>query len=270
MVEANWVIDVIERFAPLSSAEDWDNTGLLAGSGKKMVSKIIVALDATLPVIKEAVDGGYDMLITHHPLIFEPLKRIVESDPLGAKLLQLIKNDITLYCAHTNLDVAEGGLNDITFDALGLIDKGPLLSPIDDGLSLGRTGFLREAISLERFIDSLAERLAIEAREIRYAGDLTKTVKKVGICVGDASGRRYMRAAADSGCDVYVTGDVRYHSALDAIDLNLCVVDVTHYRSETAAVLLLAGLLQDEAKKSGAVLTVDKSAAETQTLFRLK
>lgn len=116
------LIEIVETFAPLHLAESWDNVGLQLGNPDKEVQKVMVCLEVTEAVIEEAIDRNVDMIITHHPLIFKPLKQIVTGNPMGGMIHSLIRKDILLYCAHTNLDIAKGGLNDIFAHSIGLVN----------------------------------------------------------------------------------------------------------------------------------------------------
>ncbi|HHY79465.1 MAG TPA: Nif3-like dinuclear metal center hexameric protein [Thermoanaerobacter sp.] len=117
------IASIMDKLAPRKFAEEWDNVGLLIGDGSKDISKVLVALDATSEVIKEAVDKKVDMIVTHHPLIFKPIKNVRADNPVGSLLIQLIKNDISLYAAHTSFDIAPNGVNDILCNVLGIYDR---------------------------------------------------------------------------------------------------------------------------------------------------
>src|SRR5689334_11051717 len=125
-VSCGLIIEALERLAPSSLALEWDNVGLLVGESNRAVNKALIALDATDQVVEEAVTKGADLIITHHPVIFHPVKRVTDQTVLGRRLLKLIKNNISVYSAHTNLDIANGGVNDVLFELLGLRDKEPM------------------------------------------------------------------------------------------------------------------------------------------------
>lgn len=253
-VKAQWIIQKMEQWAPPSTAEDWDNVGLLVGDETQAVNKVLVALDLTETVLRVALEGRFDWIITHHPLIFNPINRVTAAEPQSRKIMTLIKNGIGLYAAHTNLDIAKGGTNDLLFDLLGLTGKEPLMEPTPDGLSLGRIGFLPEPIMLKKFAGVIKETL--HQADIRFAGDPDLTVQRVALCAGDASGRRYCQAAARKNCDVYITGDLRYHGVQDALDSGLALVDITHYAGEAPLIAAIAGYIQGEAEKEGLTLPV--------------
>lgn len=247
-VKAEWLIQKMEAWAPGATAENWDNVGLLIGDTGQTVKRVLVALDVTEAVVAEAVGGGFDWIISHHPMIFNPLNRITAADSTGRKIMALIKNNIGLFAAHTNLDIAEGGTNDILFEILALNGKEPLMPPEPlMGLSLGCVGFLPEAMTLATFINYIKQKIPLSADCIRYAGDTDRIVHRVAICAGDASGQRYCEAAIKKGCDVYVTGDLRYHGVQDALESGLSLVDITHYAGEAPLLEQVAEHLRKEA-----------------------
>ncbi|MBZ4656216.1 MAG: putative cyclohydrolase 1 type 2 [Thermoanaerobacter sp.] len=117
------IASMMDKLAPRKLAEEWDNVGLIVGDGSKDVSKVLVALDTTFEVVKEAIEKKVDMIITHHPLIFKPIKNVRTDNPVGSLLIRLIKNDISLYAAHTSFDIAQNGINDILCNVLGIYDR---------------------------------------------------------------------------------------------------------------------------------------------------
>jgi dinuclear metal center YbgI/SA1388 family protein len=234
-------MEQLEQWAPQSLAEEWDNVGLLIGDEAQTVGKVLVALDATEAVINEAISGGFDFIITHHPLVYNPIKRVTADDSTGHKIITLIKNGIGCCAAHTNLDKATGGVNDCLAEKIGLQNLSPLV-PDEGGMEgLGRVGFLPKKIYLAQF----CEQLAINA-PIRYCGDSQKLVQKIGICGG--SGERYVSAAISQNCDAYVTGDLRYHGAQDALESGIALVDITHYSGEIFVLDEIVSRLKSAAK----------------------
>ncbi|MCL2198170.1 MAG: Nif3-like dinuclear metal center hexameric protein [Defluviitaleaceae bacterium] len=230
MVTAQWIIEQFEQWAPESTAEEWDNVGLLIGDAAQPVHKILVALDATEEVIKEAVTGGFDFIITHHPIVYNPIKSITTGDRTGRKIISLIKNGIGCFCAHTNLDKAEGGVNDCLAEKIGLTN----LTPLEEESGLGRVGELPDKITLSYLAGRVKTALGLDT--IRMAGDPKKQIKKIAICGGDGSGSRYINAAIAKNCDVYITGDLRYHIVQESMEQNLAFLDITHYAGEISIV----------------------------------
>lgn len=228
-------LTALEQWAPLSYAEEWDNCGLQVGRRDKALEKIMVALTPGEAVIQAAVDAKVDLLLTHHPMIFKPVKNVTMDTVLGQSIIKLVQNDINLYCAHTNLDIAVGGVNDALANVLGLQEVS-ILENITEEYGIGRVGVLETPVQLQTFLSIVAEKLGSE--HLSYQGDLYRTVEKVALCGG--SGISYLHAAKKSGADVYVTGDMKYHDAQLASELDLCVIDAGHYGTEKHIVDVLA------------------------------
>jgi dinuclear metal center YbgI/SA1388 family protein len=144
------IMEIIEKLAPTDIAEEWDNVGLLVGRGNADVSKVLIALDALDAVVDEAIALGADAIITHHPAIFRPINRITDESTSGRRLLRLIEGGICLYSAHTNLDAADGGVNDMLFDIFGLLNR-ELICETKPGVFAGRAGILSEPMRLSDF-----------------------------------------------------------------------------------------------------------------------
>jgi dinuclear metal center YbgI/SA1388 family protein len=240
----------MEAWACPSLAEEWDNIGLLVGDPKQPIHKLMVALDASKTAVDTAVQEGFDFMVTHHPLIYNPLKRVTANDPIGHKIIQLIKNNIGLYAAHTNLDIAEGGINDILCDRLRLTQTEPLM---ENGL--GKVGLLCEPVALESLARHIKATLSLS--EARFAGPACQMIQKIGICAGGASGMRYCQAALQKNCDVYITGDFHYHTITEANELGLCLIDLSHYHSEAPILQVIADRLAEEAKKDKLSLIIE-------------
>ena len=234
MLKAQEIIDFFNNWAPQPYAEDWDNVGLILGDPTQQVKKILVALDATNAVVDEAIAGNFDFLITHHPIIYNPISRITTSDIIGNKIIKLLKNGIGCFCAHTNLDKAVGGVSDCLARKIGLENTTPLIPDADDSIGIGRVGFLPSEICFLEFFLQLKKTLGMDL--LRFCGDEKKPVRKIALCGGDGSGNRYVEAAIKQNCDVYITGDLRYHSAQDAVEQGLSLVDITHYAGEVLIV----------------------------------
>ena len=217
------LIDIIKYFEekfPKDLAYEWDNVGIQVGTLNIPAKKVLITLDVTKEVIKEAIDKKVNMIISHHPLLFNPLDKIIFDTPRGWIIKNLIKHNITVYSAHTNYDTAEGGMNDEFAKILGL--KNPALMDEVDGI--GRYGDI-ETINIKDFINDLKNKLNLD--NIKVIGSTSREVSRVGISGG--SGSKHMYQAKMRGCDVYLTGDVTYHTALDATSLGLTVIDIGHH-----------------------------------------
>lgn len=264
---------LIESIAPKRFAMDRDATGLQVGTWDKPISKVLVTLDTTPAVAREAAEKGCELILSHHAVIFRPLEHLRTDSGKGPLLEDLIKSDVAVYVPHTAMDIAPGGLNDALAERLGLTktefleptgsDDATLLlaedlsraechpsrkaaskakqwaksgaAPYEIALGshgeprgIGRIGELPQAMSLEAFAAKVLSKL--DAPFLRLIGERSQTVQKVAVLCGD--GNRFLRAAAFKGADVLVTGDVYYHTALEARSLGLALLDPGHNATE--------------------------------------
>lgn len=246
MMKCQIIMDALERVAPKRLAEDWDNPGLLVGSFSADIERILVALDVTDAVVEQAIAQNANMIIAHHPLIFKGIKKLRTDLPLGKRIAVLIKNDIAVAAAHTNLDIAVGGVNDVLAKSIGLdkLSTFVITSQNDDGEinSLGRFGTLPRPIAVHDFADMVKNALPTDYVRLVNAGD--RAVRKVAICSG--SGAEFIQRAAFMGADAYVTGDVKYHDAQAAVELGMHVIDAGHFATEFPVIEALAERLREE------------------------
>ncbi len=258
-VKINDIIKMAEKIAPPFLAESWDNVGLMVGRKEAQAERVLVALDGIDPVIDEALEKNCQMIITHHPLIFKPIKNITTSSALGKRIIKLIKNDIALYSAHTNLDIVNGGTNSILAEKIGLKNIENLCPDVFDGMGLGKVGELNEAVSVDKLADIVKNILELDAVTVCAAKN--KSIKKIGLCTGSGAGFEYIKAAADKGCDAFITGDVGYHDAQNAIDLNISIIDAGHYGTETIIVDSLVERFNDLSRENNYDIEFIKSEA---------
>lgn len=225
------IIKKLEKKFPKENAEEWDNVGLLLGNSEKEIKKIQFSLDATVNSIQNAIDKKVDLIITHHPLIFRPLKKVVENDLVGSKIIKLIKNDIALYSLHTNLDATFGGINDYILDKLEISnEKIKVLDLIEEkNCGIGRIYSLEKEARLEDYIKFLKEKLEISNVRM-ISRDKNDKIKKIALINGSAMS--YWRKALHNKVDLFITGDITYHDALDALESGMNVIDFGHYESE--------------------------------------
>jgi len=368
MVKSQTVINLIEKFAPKSLAQEWDNVGLQVGSANAEISKVLVCLDLTDDILEEAISQGANLIITHHPLIFKPQKKISLDTPLGKKIAKLIKHDLVVYSAHTNLDITWGGVNDVLVEKLGLLKPEVLVptgrenlyklvvfvpagyeekvkealasngagwlgnyshcffqnsgignfKPLEGSnpflgsmgkieeaqeyrletivpekhlkqalqamlkchpyeevaydcyllnnegkkFGLGRVGYLPDPLTLEQLLVRVKEALGVSW--LRVVGDLDSQIKKVAVCGG--SGGNLVSAAAFQGAQVLLTGDVKYHEARDAQDLNLNIIDAGHDLTEQVVIPTLVEYLMQELKGKIDIIGLDSSV---KPVFRI-
>ena len=232
------VCDTMNRLAPKYLAEEWDNPGLLVGDPHQAVNRILVCLDLNDEMIQKAVEAKAQLIVTHHPMIFKAIKSVRTDLPLGRKISSLIKNDISCFAAHTNLDSAAGGVNDVLARKIGLVN----VKPFDEELSLGRIGNLQREMSAKEFALHIKYSLKADTVRLIDAGDFI--IKTVGICGG--AGSEFIAKAKFLGADAFVTGDVKYHEAQSAIENKIHVVDAGHFATEFPIVHALAKKLKEE------------------------
>ncbi len=224
----------MEEWADPAMAESYDNVGLLIGRPARRVKTLITALDATEAVIAYAVAKGAQMIVTHHPMPFRPVHRITDESRDGGRILSLAEHGIALYAAHTNLDCAAGGTNDTVARRLGLLGVRPLVAKPEfgQGAGMGRIGVLPEAMKLEAFLDHVKGALALPYVRV-VSGAVDRAVLRVALCTG--SGMEFVHTAYEQKADVYLTGDITYHGAEEALTMDMVLVDGGHYGTEQLA-----------------------------------
>ena len=225
------ILKFVETLAPRELKMDWDNVGLNCGRSDRPVKKILVALDPFTHVCREAKEIGADLLVTHHALIFKP-GFITDLDNQGRNTLFLIENGIAHINAHTNLDQAPGGVNDVLAARLGLKNV-EIVNPVD-GVGLMRCGDVEEQ-PLEPFLVTVKENLGCDG--LRYVSG-GKPVRKVAVGGGSCAGG--MAEVLAAGCDTFVTADIKYNQFWDAHDLGLNLIDAGHFHTENPVVAVLA------------------------------
>ena len=235
------VADVVNRLAPRRLAEEWDNPGLLVGDWSATVKRIFVCLDALDENISRAIELDAQLIVAHHPLIFHAIKNVRFDLPHGRKLERLIKNDVAVFAAHTNLDSAAGGVNDVLAQKIGLVDVKMFG---DEEFSLGRLGMLETPMTAVEFARHVKSVLNADSVRLVDAGDFL--ISKVGLCGG--AGADIIQKAKFFGAQAFVTGDVKYHEAQAAVENKIHVVDAGHFATEFPIVHVLAEYLKDELK----------------------
>ena len=230
-VTVGQIMELCRAIAPEQDAEEWDNVGLLAGSASSTVDTVLCALDLTEAVVEEAVTRGAQMIVTHHPILFRGRKNLREDDAEGRMLCLLVRSGLALYAMHTNYDNASPGVNDALAAALGL---GDVVAP-EPMLRVGTT----DAGSFGAFAE-YAERAL--GSSIRRFGDPERPVSRVAVLGG--AGADYLPAAVEAGADVFVTGEISYHRALDAVDNGVLVLEAGHAGTEHPGILALSAALQ--------------------------
>ena len=233
------ILKFMESVAPRYMKMDWDNVGLLCGSKATPVTKVLVALDPFEHVCQEAAEWNAELIVTHHPIIFQAMKSITDETSIGRGLMLLCRNGISAINAHTNLDQAPGGVNDVLAQTLGLNDIQIIDAQGDPAYGLLRCGQVEEQ-SLTAFLEHVKQ--ALDCDGLRYV-DGGKPVRKVAVGGGSCAGG--MLDALDAGCDTFVTSDIKYNQFWDAHDLALNLIDAGHFATENPVIPVLAAKLQE-------------------------
>jgi len=210
----------------------WDNSGLLIGRTEKEVESILVALDLTDSVAEQAVQGGYDLVVTHHPMIWDPIKRVTSDDPVGRRVLALASHDIGYIACHTCFDAAHGGMGDICGDMLGIEGPPMLVTGERDGspIGIGRSGTLAVRMNARELAKEVRDTFALDYVTVYGERLIEEGTVRAAICPG--SGKREYRTAIETGAEVLITGDITHHEALDAAAAGICIIDAGHYGLE--------------------------------------
>ena len=232
------IYDAIDRLAPFWLTMDFDNTGILVGDRNREVSCALLALDCTPAVVEQAKQLGAQLIVTHHPVIFHPLKRVNED----AVVYQLIRSDIAVISAHTNLDIAQGGVNDALASAIGLRDcRGLELLNEQTGAWLGRIGTLPEPLSPEAFAAHI--KACLNAASVKFAA-APRAIHTVALCSG--SGADCLDAAISAGADALLTSEVKQHEYLAAAAAGISIFDAGHFDTEDIVIEPLRDYLAKE------------------------
>lgn len=229
------ILDYLYTLAPSQYKMDWDNVGLMCGHSDREVTKVLLALDASLAVAEEAAQLGCELVAVHHPLIFTSTQSVTDETLTGQRLLRYLESGLAVISMHTNLDCAPGGVNDVLADRLGL----QAVQTVQDGegANLLRIG-TAEKQPLQQFLPFVKQQLACEG--LRYA-DGGREVQRVAVG-GGACGDMFAQAA-ELGCDTLVTGDVKYNQFIDAKALGLNLIDAGHFETENPVVWMLRAKL---------------------------
>ena len=231
------VINFLEEKFPLSLQEEWDNSGLQIGNLDNEVKNVIVSLDLDSYVIKKAIENDCNLIINHHPLIFSSINSINLEDDYYKNIEKLIKEDITVFAMHTNLDKARGGVNDNFAKVLGLSDVKDLGESED--IAMARYGNIKKRKAKD-FAKIVKDRL--NAKGLILYGDENKKISKVALCGG--AGSDFIANAIKNKCDLIVTSDVKYHEALDNYK-DIVILDPGHFASENHVIYALKDILEE-------------------------
>lgn len=241
-------------WAPKASAMDWDNVGHLLGDSEQPVSRVLVALDITESVVDEALGQNCTLIISHHPVMnckWMPVQSIREDRPQGRLLLKLLRNQISAICMHTNLDAAQGGVNDLLAKALQLADPVPL-----NETGIGRHGFLPKPMALADFVRFVAR--VLRCNGVRYAGPGGEVFH---VAVGGGACGDFEADAIAAGCDAFVTSDLSYHQFLDAAGKGINLIDAGHFPTEDPICTAICSYLSVRFSKLAVIKSVSHREA---------
>ena len=225
-------IQKIQNFCPEELACEWDNSGLQIGKTSPELTGIYVTLDVTQIAVNEAIENNCNLIVSHHPLFFSGLKKIDLENPTGAIIESIIKNNITVYSAHTNMDKTEKGINFVLSQKAGILNPEPL----------GEFGMIGKIEKTT--LESLAKFLSLNLdTTVRIIGTHKKEINVCAVCSG--SGSDFADIAKEKGADVLITGDVKYHNALDCLSNDFCIIDAGHYATEIIVKDIFSSILKD-------------------------
>jgi dinuclear metal center YbgI/SA1388 family protein len=263
----------LNKFAPPSLAEEWDHVGLQVGVSDSHVSGVLVSLDVTEPVLWEAVEHDANLVVTHHPLLLRPIRRLDDSS-VATRLARLaVQMDVNVLSFHTNLDSTAHGLNDLLAKALGLQSPKPLLPANIDhskmaglpakhpGAGLGRVGKIQKT-TLKALLKKISRNLRL--KELRYVGDPKHPIQKAAVMTGSGGG--FFSEAKNGGADVLITGDVKYHHALDALAEGIALIDIGHFAGEIGMVEFIAKQIRSWVKSKGMKLKVHETKTQSDPI----
>lgn len=235
--------EIIDRIVPFALQMEGDNSGFLVGSASQEVTGILFALDVTEPVIDEAVSLGVQLIVTHHPLLFSPVRTLTDADYESRLIQRLTRKNISLIAAHTNLDRAPGGMNDTLAECCGLTSI--------TGEDFFRYGLLPAPLTANEYAVLLKKRLHTD---IRMMGPGDTIIRKAGLCSG-AGGDEWPHAA-ETGCDAFISGEIKHHLGLAMVDSGLVGFECGHFATEEPGIRALAAALQKELNQVECILRI--------------
>ena len=246
------VVSALERFAPLPLQEGFDNAGLQVGLTEAEVSGALLCLDVTEKIVDEAVEKGCNMIISHHPLIFRPLKRILGENDVQRAVAKAIKNDIPILSMHTNMDNAQGGVNFKIAEKMQLTGVRFFAEKEVDGIKCGSgtIGELKEPMAADDFVVMLKKTFDVECVQCNQL--LRRPIQRVAICGG--AGSFLLPEAIALGADAFVTGEMHYHEYF-AHEQEIQIAVIGHYQSEQFTKEIFKSIIEEECKGVRTVLT---------------
>ncbi len=234
------IINILDKQSPREYALEWDNVGLLVGRRDRDVKKLLIAVDATLEVINQAIEGGYDMIVTHHPMIFSKLKKINDDTVIGHKIMSLVEHGICCYAMHTNFDT-KGGMGRLAAIKLGLVDV-EILEETLEGEGIGCVGRLGDSCSIGDLAEIVKKSFGL--KNVILYGNKNACAGRIAICPG--SGKSVIDIAVAKKATCLITGDIGHHDGIDAVELGLNIIDASHYGIEKIFMQFMHTYLQEQ------------------------
>lgn len=244
------IINIIEKWAPVKHAEDFDNVGLLVGNPTNSVKKALITIDTLENVVDEAIENKCDLIISFHPIIFTGLKKLTQETYIERVVIKAIKNNINIYSIHTNLDNHPKGINYQFSKHLSLINTEILIKKNNSEFGMGMIGELNKALDELHFLNYLKEKMNVKI--IKHSPLLNKKIKKVAVLGG--SGSFAIEDALNNGADCLVTADLKYHDYFKA-ENKILLVDIGHYESEQYTKDLILNLLNKKIPKFACIIS---------------
>lgn len=238
MIKVKDIFNFINEFAPFENALSFDNCGLIIGEMEKEVKNVLLSLDVTKDVVQEADNLNANLIISHHPIIFRPISSIKSNSAISL----ICKNDINVICAHTNLDIAEKGVNFQLAKKLNLQNLSPLT--YEEEKPMGLIGDLNREFKCKEFAEYVKK--SLNCNGVRYTEFKNKKIKTIAVCSG--SGGEFYKAAYEKGADVIVTGEIKHSQIIAANELGIMVVDAGHYKTEDVILEPLKNILEEKFK----------------------
>lgn len=233
------LFNVIEMLVPLELQESWDNCGLQIDNKKDQIDSILLTLEVNDLIIDEAIEKNVDFILSHHPLFFSPIKSLTFDRIPSRFALRLIEAGIGLYSCHTNFDITKGGTNDYFARVLGLSVSGSF----PEDVNICRYADLHSPITGKYCFDALRDYDYFHGDMLRFVGNPDVEISRIGWCTG--AGTDFIDDAIEHGCQLFITGDVKYHQGQDAISKGIAILDVGHYGSEKLFGNAMESMLKD-------------------------
>ena len=243
-MKCNNILDNLLKVMPRELAMSWDNVGLLAGSKEKEVKNIVVCLDLSEKLIERAISLKADLIVSHHPLIFSPIKNVTDETSVGKRLVSLIKNDISYIALHTNYDIAAGCMSDLVAERIGLRGE-PLektASMEEEDVGIGKVSDLEKHLKISEIAKLVKERFNLPHLRI-FDGGEDRLLSRIAISPG--SGKGMYKAAYEKRASLLISGDISHHDAIDALELGVATIDAGHYGLEHIFIADMAQRLRD-------------------------